>query len=318
MNTSEDIFASDESEKVLIIGNGFDLSLGLNTRYCDFVQSDYWKTIQEEYFFAYLNKCRQTETWFDLEEILGKYEKSMGNVRPILFNSKNYWPNANNDKTFFFMLCDGLKCYLGEEQRKNLSQESVAAKILNAIAENGFFQKVYTFNYTNLALLAGKLQIDLNGLEIEHIHGNLNEGIVLGVPETVELSINYDFLYKTSNVFYGSHPLPYSLNRASEVVIFGHSMSDNDYFYFKEFFEKQSSTGLSCKDGKQITFFTYDENSRLSIVRQLRKHLKGRLTQLFARNKIQIIKTDGSDDARIAKYIQKLQETSLVNSIRLD
>lgn len=30
------------SKKVFIIGNGFDLDLGMNTRYSDFAKSEYW------------------------------------------------------------------------------------------------------------------------------------------------------------------------------------------------------------------------------------------------------------------------------------
>lgn len=318
MITANDIYTSDDSERLLIIGNGFDLSLGLNTRYCDFANSEHWKVIKGEYFHAYLNKCRQTEKWFDLEETLGKYEKSMGHVRPIEFDCNKYNPNVNNDKVFFKMLCGGLKRYLEEEQNKDLLKESVACKILKTVVENGFFKKAYSFNYTDLRTLASKLQIDVNGMDIEHIHGCLKDGIVLGVPESVELSAKYDFLYKTSSEFYSSHPLPYSLDRASEVVIFGHSMSDNDYFYFEEFFEKQSSKEMKSEDGKHITFFTFDEDSRLSIVRQLRKHLKNRLSQLFARNKIQIIKTDGSDVKKLNAYIQELQDANLVNSIEFE
>lgn len=309
-------FTNNDSEKIFIIGNGFDLSLGLKTRYCDYASSNLWPMkFSNEYFCAYLNNCKKKKDWFDIEEILGKYENSMGNFRPVELNFQKFNPTASNDKALFQLLCTGLKNYLKQEQTKSLVKNSPAGRILKGIAKNGFFQKVYTFNYTDLSVIADKLEIDLGSIDIEHIHGSLKDGIVLGVPENIKLSPEYDFMYKTSSEFYGSHPLPYSLDKASEVVFFGHSMSDNDYFYFEDFFNKQAALDLKKEDGKSIIFFTYNEDSRLAIIRQLRKSLRNRLPQLISQNKFQIIKTDGTDEIRINAFLQHLEDCNIINSI---
>lgn len=101
---ADEVFTKPNSDRLLIIGNGFDLSLGLETKYSDFARSDKWPNqISNEYYFAYLNNKKNTEYWFDLEQVLGAYEKSMGNVRPIEFNCQKYHPQAGND--LFFSKC---------------------------------------------------------------------------------------------------------------------------------------------------------------------------------------------------------------------
>lgn len=316
--TTDEIFAKQVSERLLIIGNGFDLSLGLKTKYSDFANSEFWPNqLNDEYFFAYLNDKKNTDTWFDLERLLGLYEQSMGKIRPIDFNCKKYNPQASNDVVFFRMLSDSLKRYLSNIQRKDVEPNSVGAKVLNSVINNGFFKRIISFNYTDLKQLGEKIGLDLNSIDIEYIHGNLEEGIVLGVPENIELSSNYDFLYKTSSNSYASHPIPCFLDAASEVVFFGHSLSDNDYFYFEDFFRKQSADGLSKDACKHITIFTFNEESRLAILRQLRKHLNNKLPLLFSQNIFEVIKTDGSDNKKVEQFIRRQEITNLVNSIDL-
>lgn len=56
---------------LLILGNGFDLDLGLHTRYSEFWDSDRWKEIKktcpEQYLVTSLERYRITNHWFDLE-----------------------------------------------------------------------------------------------------------------------------------------------------------------------------------------------------------------------------------------------------------
>lgn len=56
---------------LLIIGNGFDLDMGLHTRYSEFWDSERWKEIKntcpEQYPITSLERYRITNHWFDLE-----------------------------------------------------------------------------------------------------------------------------------------------------------------------------------------------------------------------------------------------------------
>lgn len=77
---------------VFIVGNGFDLALGLPTRYSDFANSNFWPVsenaeqkrdylAQKKYtsLEAYLDDKRNMETWFDLEQELYNYARKPKN-----------------------------------------------------------------------------------------------------------------------------------------------------------------------------------------------------------------------------------------------
>ena len=69
------------SNSILIIGNGFDLDLGIKTKYIDFANSEYWPfkerfSFEENTLPYFLNSHKNNvETWFDLEELLAKFAR---------------------------------------------------------------------------------------------------------------------------------------------------------------------------------------------------------------------------------------------------
>jgi len=59
------------ANRLLIIGNGFDLDLGLKTSYSDFIESDNFKSIAHKYqLLNFLSEKFHTEKWIDLENFL--------------------------------------------------------------------------------------------------------------------------------------------------------------------------------------------------------------------------------------------------------
>ena len=65
------------SEKIVIIGNGFDLSLGLKTSYKDFIESDSFTLLlkKENSLTIYLNGKQEINNWVDIEKELTEYSK---------------------------------------------------------------------------------------------------------------------------------------------------------------------------------------------------------------------------------------------------
>ena len=59
--------------RLLILGNGFDLSLGRETRYSDFAKSRFWPENLKSELFSYLEEKANLERWFDLESELARY-----------------------------------------------------------------------------------------------------------------------------------------------------------------------------------------------------------------------------------------------------
>lgn len=117
----------------------------------------------------------------------------------------------------------------------------------------------------------------------EYVHGCLTDhSAILGINDSVDtIDGNYDFLRKSFNSHYTSHPIAYDLHDVDEVVFFGHSLGDNDYHYFQSFFRQQCKENMERKDGRDITIFTYNEKSRMEIMHTLHKMNDGQTSLLF-------------------------------------
>ena len=101
------------SNSILIIGNGFDLDLGIKTKYIDFANSEYWPfkerfSFEENTLPYFLNSHKNNvETWFDLEELLAKFARD----NSILSKEK-----INETMSDFEILKKKLKDYLEKQE----------------------------------------------------------------------------------------------------------------------------------------------------------------------------------------------------------
>lgn len=308
------------SGKVLILGNGFDLDLGMNTRYSDFANSDIWKqSFQDDIqlyrpdtLIGYLNKEKEKNAWFDIEQSILNYVTNKKNEYGIPDN------DINDDKKSFRKLCHALSMFLKHEQKYYKQRKNnVAVEVLKAIAANGYFRSIYTFNYTSLRLIASNNGITLGETNIMHVHGSLADGdIILGVmaDNASVVPEEYSFLYKDNSRYYRSNNMATDLDEANELVIFGHSINGMDFDYFRDFFLKQAGEKGDFKN-KRITIFTYDENSDSQIRNSIRK-IGINPRQLFNRNELCFIHTkllsdgDNLEQNRYDEFIKHLHEQS--------
>ena len=102
----------------------------------------------------------------------------------------------------------------------------------------------------------------------------------------------------------------YDLLDADEVVFFGHSLGQNDYHYFRQFFRNQCDENMPREKGKKITIFTYDDSSRISILEQLRDMNDRKTSLLFSLNDFQVICTKDGKNERLLHFLKHLQQTS--------
>lgn len=296
---------------VFIIGNGFDLDIGLKSKFDDFYDSDYWPFHGKNTPLAkFLELNCAIERWIDLEEALAEYGS-----KTISFGS-----HAIEDKEDFQLLKDSFNKYLLNEQETFKPNKGVAAKLFSAIIDNGFFGYIYSFNFTDLSYLAKeKLHIQKH-FKYSHVHGRASDGSsILGVGDYADLASTTDFMYKSFAKTY-SPPLmiPTMLN-ASRVFLFGVSLGRVDYQYFDDFFKRviEGQEDDAIGDSKEIVIFTYDEKSRRDILRNFQSMTGNRLGRLYARNHFQVYCTaPGIDDAPIAEIIKKLRANR--NRIRDD
>lgn len=271
---------------VLLIGNGFDLDLGMKTSYKDFANSKLWpfnSPIYGKGLGEFLNKIKETERWLDLENELANYAKTvssdnLSNEQLIRFDNED-----------FNLLVSKLKMYLQSEQQdlhKN-AHECKAKYILSEFSKKGNYF-IHSFNYTSIYYIAQELGIRLDKGRIEYIHGTLEHNdLILGTGENKNLPDEYDWLYKTFNKNYSSNNLADSLANADEICIFGHSLGENDFDYFKPFFQKISQhTDLTYHNQMtdrrlKLTIYTKNEESEIDLKRKISKLTDNHLLDLY-------------------------------------
>lgn len=261
------------SEIVLILGNGFDLDLGLKSRYSDFSFSVEWDELyrrREKYLQNEQNhnqslleqiKDARCDAWFDLEEEINIFVHRQINLNPkqitIDCNKKDYSLLKYTLKNYLVRISDAYK----------LNTACLSLCLLNAVFNNKHSNKqIFSFNYTDCIKLC-KFYGAPKGL-LEYIHGSLNEDIVLGceVYDGNKINRNYSFLYKY-NMLNKPNKIVKNLLEAKEVVFFGHSINEMDFCYFKEYFKAASTT---VGRDKHLTIICKDKESEIRIKDNIR------------------------------------------------
>ena len=304
------------AKRLLIIGNGVDIDLGLRTRYSDFAKSKYWEKLMENTYGSdqdllnALKEAKETEAWFDIEKTMNDYARA---IRPEFLSTDL----VDKDKHSFVDVSDSLSKYLKEEQKtRDVKTDSYAAQVLRLIADVGGFE-YYTFNYTTLGSIANSCGFKIDTSRITHVHGSLeNDSIILGVltDPANQIHEQYSFMYKDNSRFYSSNNMYEDFEKADDIIFFGHSINGMDFPYFKDFFIKQSGMAGEYKS-KHITIFTYDDDSNQQIRNSIR-NAQVDLTQLFRRNDIKIIQTKQMYD-NDKNELQKFESfTKRLNNIK--
>lgn len=338
---------------VLVLGNGFDLDLGLKTSYKDFWESDLCPKEYPAPIICHLNQCwpktLDAVRWYDLENELINYYRILqtGRVLPDIITSEErhfiesvqpdvlaysipgqfleqaqslfkkgvmkeiYSPFKQydipyredllksavwRDKKALRLIKDKLCEYLKKLQYNSAEKEAVAHHVLLSMikcAAKKDFVDIYTFNYTKVQSyrhsIADSMDHSMYG-RVHYMHGSCDsERIIIGTRDDMEMNEDYDFLQKVMDPYFNPPDLVTALKEADEVVIFGHSLGENDRQYFAPFFKKQASVDDASK--KRIFIFTKDHDSQVEIKRALQKMTEGNLSLLFSRNQPQIIKT---------------------------
>ena len=294
--------------KVFIIGNGFDLDLGFKTRYIDFWNSEEFEKYRstDSGLIKFLNiYANENSTWFDIEALIRNYvvlKEGHGRTR-------TYVGVVDRDKKQFEYIRTSLAVYLEHQiNSQPLNESSYAAQVFKIILEAGF-SSIYTFNYTDLYKIAERLSFS-HFFDYIDVHGcSSNQSLILGINDSVDVAPNFEFTYKTFSPYYHSVPLKFDLEDADEVVIFGLAMGDIDYPYFQDFFRNLCDPDNNRKNAKLVTIFTFNESSRINILRQLRIMNDKRVSYMFGQNQFQFIRTGVEEDRpKLMHFIQRLQD----------
>lgn len=281
------------NDYILILGNGFDLDLGLHTTYSDFWNNNKWREIKnscpESYLVSSLEQYRITHNWFDLESGLLDGAQKLNKRLSSSFDNSKY-------KESFRMLVNQLKEYVLDQQTQFIpNPKSVAKQILEAIsyAEDSVY--IYSFNYTDIKALCNRLEV-LELPSVFHVHGSLkpHDDIILGIEleDISNIPERLTFLIKSNNPYYQKNHLLRDLENTDNVIFFGHSINGMDFPYFKDYFIDLSDLSADKSEKKHITIITKDESSEMQIKDNFRRNGIDVRT-LFNRVDLEFIMTDG-------------------------
>ena len=250
---------------LFLIGNGFDLNLGMKTRYSDFYNY-YQKTISKSITIDYLKKniTKDLENWSDLELALGEYTENIETVEEFdeVFEDigdrlSEYLQHEESNFDFSEIDNKSLFDFLSFPERSLLKAD--ADKIYSFKSKwktSPWNVYLITFNYTKtIEKLLGEKQnnleigshhnnkINLQG--IEHIHGYTNDRMVMGVNDISQIKNtsfhkNQDVLdalvKNTCNQAY-KHAIDgifkQKISSANLICIFGSSIGDTDSMWWE-------------------------------------------------------------------------------------
>ncbi|MBR6346139.1 MAG: hypothetical protein IKR69_01990 [Bacteroidales bacterium] len=321
---------------VLILGNGFDLDLGLKTSYKDFWESEFCPRDYPAPLIHHLNQKwpdnLDAVKWYDLENELLNYaiqgDKSdvvsvherdyiQSNSDYELHNrinfiggddimsslvEKGYMKISKNlvykvsipykedysqtsnwrDRKALKLIKEGLCKYLTFIDKPIPESHSVAFHLLLAMTKcvkAGDTVDIYSFNYTRVQLQGHSM----DRIPVYYMHGSCEKDkIIVGTRDGTPIIPEYDFLQKVMDDSFLPPDIVRALDNADEVIIFGHSLGENDRQYFEKFFTNQTN-GSNQKE-PYIIIFTRDSNSMKDIKRSLKSLTGDRLSLLYSSN----------------------------------
>lgn len=285
-------------KSVLIVGNGFDINLGLRTSYSDYLKSDLFNNLCEINSLAKSLKFKnKIYNWIDVEKELYNLSHGMfylrGNIlKPRVERQKSIISFESN----YRQICESLREYLCEEDVaaiKNLDSK-MAFKILKEALNNDSY--ILTFNYTGTIERICEHWFRNIELNINHIHGSLSsQGFVFGVEDSAELSREHVFLYKSYNEKQNINGLTSIFENADSFTFFGYSLGETDHSYFRDFFKSQTKFGCKVKN---FTFYYYGKDAYDDLIWQLQKLTDNHLSDLKKYNNIEFVDVKIEEESR--------------------
>lgn len=253
---------------LFLIGNGFDINLGMKTRYSDF----YKYYISNQSSSSLLQKLKKEidgniENWSDLELALGEYTKNMHTTEEfneafddIEDNLADYLDSV--EKKFDFKQFDGNELYkylAFPENSLPLADKNRLITFKNNWSNSQWNIDLITFNYTQtlekLTNYTGK-SLQINDLinrksppilfgQMEHVHGYIHQRMVMGVNDVSQVS-NSDF-HKNQDIIETlikdecnqaqKHTIDIwcknQIKNANLICIFGSSIGDTDNIWWQ-------------------------------------------------------------------------------------
>jgi|GEM_PF-5277088 len=248
----------------LVVGNGFDRSLGLHTSYADFLGSpDFKGLLGNNHLADHLAKKAKLKNWIDIELELAKYSKVTGALRDTQEVLENF-------KDVQAALASFIECI----DLSHLDTSSAAWSLLERMPKD--HSRVINFNYTNSVQKAWKL---IHGSNLEHhfVHGT-GPNIVFGVHDRASIHAPHVFLRKSTSDYLLARPGVSELMKCPSVKVFGHSLGETDESHLKPFFQHLlRKSGLG---GGRVTVYYNSEAGKYRLFERIESMTHKGLTKV--------------------------------------
>lgn len=274
-------------ETLLIVGNGFDLSMGFKTSYGDFMKSSYFPHEETSSLCSYLHKqYEENMGWIDIENELSEYSRIL-TTKKLNAKKINTILDIDSLREEYDELKSSLKFYLQEETKRAFgpSPDNPAKRVIDQLPADS---KIISFNYTSIIERMTRDRFCTSKGNLLHIHGSLApyDDIVFGVEDSAKLSKEHVFLYKAHSRHLKVQEFSDWLNNAERIIFYGYSLGDTDRQYFENFFRKLCSSDNTYTE---LIFYYYGQASYDNLIWQLQVLTNHKLTQLQIQNKIEFI-----------------------------
>lgn len=263
------------ADVALIVGNGFDIDMGLPSRYSDFIRSKEWndavngfniylqqKDYQNHSLIAQLQMASTNSQWFDIEEEIHQF---------IVSHPDNTERDVRDIRSEFKVIKKALANYLKRiSDTFKADEDKVAFQLLLALQRSPLSNVEIYFNYTTPhAYLKRPMYYDVGKCTFTFVHGSLKDNdIVLGcnLQEGEQVNRQLSFMYKYNMLNRANH-VARNILEAKEIIFFGHSINEMDFGYFREFFKAASA---SPNPIRHLTIVTYNDESERNIKDNIR------------------------------------------------
>lgn len=267
----------------IIIGNGFDINLGLPTSYTDFVKSAHFDDMVKRgnELAKYLKSKFELQNWIDIENELKIYSLERSDA---------------SFKSNYELLIYALINYLNELDYSMMKPKSAAYRLMESISKTCDNFNILDYNYTkSIEILLRNKFVDESTIKnsLIKVHGEAAKNdIIFGVEDNASIKPEHVFLRKAYPRYYKALNFNSIFANAKRIIFFGHSLGETDYTYFHELFRDSCQDGSSYRQrivNKAFDFIYYKEEGYHKLMQRIDALTMNKLTAFRQFNHVQFL-----------------------------
>lgn len=247
----------------IVIGNGFDINLGLPTSYADFVKSTHFDDMLKRgnELAKHLKSKFELQNWIDIENELKTYSKE------------------RSDASFKFnyeLLKYALINYLNELDYSLMKRASAAYRLIESVSESCDSFNILDYNYTkSIEILLRNKFVDEDTIKssLIKVHGEAAKNdIIFGVEDSASIKREHVFLRKAYPRYFKALNFHSIFTNAKRIIFFGHSLGETDHTYFQDLFRyccQDAGSYSRNKYNKRFEFIYYREEGYHNLMQQI-------------------------------------------------